>query len=165
MAAAGVRDVSGIRASWCSRASCFVLHTGIAWEHPPQELGFGSGMTCWRRLAEWTEAGEWSRPHEALLAELRGANALDSSRAAVDGSHIRALKGEPGPDEVPFRGRSEAGAGVLRVQHLVAPYGRGRAAVGRAGQAHATQIQTEACPGAGLLARLQHAVHVSAAVQ
>ncbi|MFJ3229286.1 IS5 family transposase [Streptomyces sp. NPDC086783] len=34
----------------------FVLHTGIAWEHLPQELGFGSGMTCWRRLAEWTEA-------------------------------------------------------------------------------------------------------------
>ncbi|GGP78789.1 hypothetical protein GCM10010278_66610 [Streptomyces melanogenes] len=25
----------------------FVLHTGIGWEHLPQELGFGSGMTCW----------------------------------------------------------------------------------------------------------------------
>ncbi|WP_413798418.1 hypothetical protein [Streptomyces iranensis] len=24
----------------------FVLHTGIAWEHLPQGLGFGSGMTC-----------------------------------------------------------------------------------------------------------------------
>ncbi|GGJ64502.1 hypothetical protein GCM10010121_088950 [Streptomyces brasiliensis] len=35
----------------------FVLHTGIAWEHLPQELGFRSGMTCWSRLAEWTEAG------------------------------------------------------------------------------------------------------------
>jgi transposase len=29
----------------------FVLHTGIQWEYLPQELGFGSGMTCWRRLA------------------------------------------------------------------------------------------------------------------
>lgn len=28
----------------------FVLHTGIQWEYLPQELGFGSGMTCWRRL-------------------------------------------------------------------------------------------------------------------
>ncbi|MFI9748211.1 transposase [Streptomyces sp. NPDC052494] len=28
-----------------------VLHTGIGWEHLPQELGLGSGMTCWRRLA------------------------------------------------------------------------------------------------------------------
>jgi transposase len=24
----------------------FVLHTGIQWEYLPQELGFGSGMTC-----------------------------------------------------------------------------------------------------------------------
>lgn len=29
----------------------------------------------------------------ALLAELHGANALEFSRAAVDDSHIRALKG------------------------------------------------------------------------
>ena len=28
----------------------FVLHTGIGWEHLPQELGFGCGMTAWRRL-------------------------------------------------------------------------------------------------------------------
>lgn len=27
----------------------FVLYTGIRWEFLPQELGFGSGMTCWRR--------------------------------------------------------------------------------------------------------------------
>ncbi|MEN9627471.1 MAG: hypothetical protein RJA10_698 [Pseudomonadota bacterium] len=27
----------------------FVLRTGIAWEDLPQELGYGSGMTCWRR--------------------------------------------------------------------------------------------------------------------
>lgn len=35
----------------------FVLHTGIAWEHLPQELGFGSGMTCWRRLADGPKPG------------------------------------------------------------------------------------------------------------
>jgi hypothetical protein len=28
-----------------------------------QELGFGSGMTCWRRLAEWTQG---RCPDEAL---------------------------------------------------------------------------------------------------
>jgi transposase len=43
-------------------------------------------MTGWRRLAEWTEAGVWPRLREVLLAELRRANALDFSRAAVDGS-------------------------------------------------------------------------------
>lgn len=80
----------------------FVLHTGIAWEHLPQELGFGSGMTCWRRLAEWTEAGVWPQLHEVLLAKLRSADALDFSRAAVDGSHLRALKGDPRRDEAPL---------------------------------------------------------------
>jgi hypothetical protein len=34
----------------------FVLHTGIAWEHLPRELGFGSGITCWRRMDEWQRA-------------------------------------------------------------------------------------------------------------
>jgi transposase len=76
----------------------FVLHTGIAWEHLPQGLGFGSGMTCWRRLAEWTEADVWPRLHEVLLAEPRRANVLDFSRASVDGSHIRALRGVPRQD-------------------------------------------------------------------
>jgi transposase len=35
----------------------FVLHTGIAWMHLPQELGYGLGYTCWRRLDEWQRAG------------------------------------------------------------------------------------------------------------
>ena len=49
----------------------FVLYTGIRWEFLPQELGFGSGMTCWRRLRDWNEAGVWQRLHELLLAELQ----------------------------------------------------------------------------------------------
>jgi transposase len=71
----------------------FVLYTGIRWEFLPQELGFGSGMTCWRRLRDWNDAGVWRRLHELLLAELRAAGLLDFSRAAVDGSHVRAMKG------------------------------------------------------------------------
>ena len=39
----------------------FVLYTGIRWEFLPQELGFGSGMTCWRRLRDWHEAGVWQK--------------------------------------------------------------------------------------------------------
>lgn len=42
--------------------------------------------------------GVWQQLHELLLAELHGANLLDWSRAAVDGSHVRALRGpEAGP--------------------------------------------------------------------
>ncbi|MFI8952742.1 IS5 family transposase [Streptomyces sp. NPDC053750] len=58
----------------------FVLHTGIQWEYLPQELGFGSGMTCWRRLAAWNEAGVWDRLQrrpagEAALEEPAGLGA------------------------------------------------------------------------------------------
>jgi transposase len=70
-----------------------VLYTAIRWEFLPQELGYGSGMTCWRRLRDWNEAGVWQQLHELLLAELRGAGMLDFSRAAVDSSHLRAMKG------------------------------------------------------------------------
>lgn len=79
------------------RGILFVLHTGIAWEFLPQELGFGSGMACWRRLRDWHEAGVWERLHEVLLAELHAAGKLDWSRAVIDGSHVRALKGGPKP--------------------------------------------------------------------
>ncbi|MGC9670086.1 IS5 family transposase [Planosporangium sp. 12N6] len=80
----------------------FVLHTGIPWEFLPQKLGFGSGMTCWRRLEEWNRAGVWQRLHELLLAELHGADRLDWSRAVIDSSQVRALKGGPktGPSPV-----------------------------------------------------------------
>ncbi|MFD8222191.1 IS5 family transposase [Streptomyces sp. NPDC059697] len=80
----------------------FVLYTGIPWEFLPQELGFGSGMTCWRRLRDWNDAGVWQRLHESLLAELNAAGALDWSRAVIDGSHVRAMKGGPptGPSPV-----------------------------------------------------------------
>ncbi|MEU1891380.1 transposase [Streptomyces pristinaespiralis] len=49
-----------------SQGILFVLRTGIAWEHLPQRLGFGSGMTCRRRLAEWTEAGVWTSPTQLI---------------------------------------------------------------------------------------------------
>ncbi|MGY1495850.1 IS5 family transposase [Streptomyces sp. QTS52] len=80
----------------------FVLHTGIQWEYLPQELGFGSGMTCWRRLAAWNEAGVWEELHLVLLRKLRAAGKLDWSRAVIDSSHVRAARRGPksGPSPV-----------------------------------------------------------------
>jgi transposase len=75
----------------------FVLHTGIAWRLLPQELGFGSGVTCWRRLREWQAAGVWERLHDELLVRLNRAGEIDWERAVVDSSHIRALLGGPTP--------------------------------------------------------------------
>ncbi|MGW2434252.1 IS5 family transposase [Streptomyces sp. NPDC001226] len=84
----------------------FVLHTGIQWEYLPQELGFGSGMTCWRRLAAWNEAGVWDNLHLVLLQKLRMAKKLDWSGAVIDSSHVRAARPRPksGPSPVD-RGR------------------------------------------------------------
>jgi transposase len=73
----------------------FVLHTGIGWEHLPQELGFGSGMTAWRRLRAWQQAGVWARLHALLLAELHAADQLEWERAIADSSHVQARKGAP----------------------------------------------------------------------
>ena len=71
----------------------FVLKSGIPWEMLPQEMGCGSGMTCWRRLREWQEAGVWQRLHELLLSKLRKADQIDWSRAVVDSGAIRAVGG------------------------------------------------------------------------
>jgi transposase len=83
----------------------FVLKTGIDWEDLPQEMGCGCGMTCWRRLAEWTEAGVWQRLHEMLLAELEYAGEIDRARATIDSSHVRARGGgeATGPSPVDRR--------------------------------------------------------------
>ncbi|MFF8196568.1 IS5 family transposase [Streptomyces bobili] len=59
---------------------------------PAQGTGFGSGMTCWRRLRDWNEAGVWQRLHEVLLAELNAAGRLDWSRCVVDSSHAQGAK-------------------------------------------------------------------------
>lgn len=35
----------------------FVRQSGIRWERLAQEIGRGSGMSCWRRLRDWPQAG------------------------------------------------------------------------------------------------------------
>ena len=75
----------------------FVLYTGIPWEFLPAGAGIRSGMTCRRRLRDGHQAGVWQRLHEVLLARLNVAGVIDWSRAAADGSHVRALKGGPRP--------------------------------------------------------------------
>ena len=70
----------------------FVLNAGIRWEDLPIQFGC-SGMTCWRRLRDWNEAGVWQKLHEVLLAELNAADKLDWSRAVIDSGSVRAMGG------------------------------------------------------------------------
>src|SRR5512134_2189176 len=60
----------------------FVLKSGLPWEMLPAEMGCGSGMTCWRRLRDWQQAGIWERLHHVLLDRLGRASLEEASRAA-----------------------------------------------------------------------------------
>ena len=71
----------------------FVLKTGITWRELPREVAGCSGVTCWRRLRDWTEAGVFPAVHTLLLDQLRALGQLDLDTMVVDGSHVRALKG------------------------------------------------------------------------
>jgi transposase len=78
-----------------------VLRSGIPWELLPQEMGCGSGVTCWRRLREWQQAGVWTRFHGTLLDRLGRADRLDWSRANLDSRLVAAKRGpshRPEPD-------------------------------------------------------------------
>jgi transposase len=78
----------------------FVLKSGIPWEMLPQKMGCGSGMTCWRRLKEWQEAGVWERLHLVLLNRLGEADQIDWERASLDSASIPAKRGEQKPERI-----------------------------------------------------------------
>jgi transposase len=90
----------------CLTGILFVLRSGIPWEMLPQELGCGSGMTCWRRLRDWQEAGIWQLIHFALLDWLARYGQIDWSRAVLDGSSVRAVFGGSRRGPIPQTGPS-----------------------------------------------------------
>jgi transposase len=77
----------------CLNGVIYVLRTGITWAELPRQLGYGSGVTCWRRLRDWQQTGVWDRLLALLLAELRAAGLLDLGHAVIDSSHVRAKRG------------------------------------------------------------------------
>lgn len=84
----------------CLVGIVFVLRTGIAWRDLPGEIG-ASGVTCWRRLRDWQQAGVWDRLLEELLAELNRRGRIDLSLAVADSASLRALKGGLTPGRTP----------------------------------------------------------------
>jgi transposase len=77
----------------CLTGIVFVLKSGIPWEMLPQELGCGSGMTCWRRVRDWQEAGVWEALQRTLLDRLGEADRIDWSRVSLDSASIPAKRG------------------------------------------------------------------------
>jgi len=75
----------------------FVLQTGMRRDDLPQELGGGSGSTCWRRLRDWQAAGVWRRLHRVLSDKLGEAGRIDWSRASLGSASVRAKGGARRP--------------------------------------------------------------------
>jgi transposase len=85
----------------CLTVIVFVLRTGCPWNLVPYELAGVSGVTCWRRFQEWTQAGVWSTLHRNLLNRLGILGKVDLSLAPIDSASIRAVFG--GTTRVPTR--------------------------------------------------------------
>ena len=80
----------------------YVLKTGIPWRSLPKQLGYGSGVTCWRRLREWQKAGVFILLFRNLLDRLGRCGTIDWSQACVDSATVPAKKGqnvEPNPTD------------------------------------------------------------------
>lgn len=84
----------------CLTGILFVLKSGTPWEYLPQEMGCGSGMTCWRRLRDWQAAGVWRKIWRELLDELGLADAIDWSTSAMDSCSLRAVLGGRKPGRI-----------------------------------------------------------------
>lgn len=80
----------------------FILRTGTPWRLLPQELGCGSGPTCWRRLRDWQQAGVWTALHRQILNWLGEEQAIDWSRASLDSLSVRAKRGASRPVPAPW---------------------------------------------------------------
>jgi transposase len=72
-----------------------VLESGIPWGQLPQEMGYGSGMSCWRRLRDWQQAGVWEQIHAVLMVALPSAGKIDWSRVVIESPSPRTLKVDP----------------------------------------------------------------------
>jgi transposase len=77
----------------CLSGIIFVLRSGIPWRMLPKQLRCGSGMTCWRRLRDWQQAGIWDLMHFVLLNWLSRHGEIDWSCAVVDSCSVRAVFG------------------------------------------------------------------------
>lgn len=83
----------------------YVLWSGLPWRLLPREMGCGSGVTCWRRLRDWQQAGIWEQMHFTLLDWCAQTKRLDWRWAVLDSSSVRSVgAGErSGPNPVDRR--------------------------------------------------------------
>ena len=95
----------------CLRGIVFVLRSGIPWSMLPADAFGVSGVTCWRRLRDWTAAGVWPAMHATILAHLESIGGVDHSIGVIDSASVRACFG----GRTPAPARSTAPSAVASV--------------------------------------------------
>jgi transposase len=96
----------------CLTGIVYVLRTGMPWRFVPNELGCGSGVTCWRRLREWTTTGVWPQIHTRLLRALAGEGQVDPTLGIIDSQSMRAVLGGGTPAPTPRIAAKRAASGI-----------------------------------------------------
>jgi len=96
----------------CLTGIVYVLRTGMPWRFVATELGWGSGVTCWRRLRDWTQAGVWPRIHEKLLGLLGRRGRLRAALVVMDSASVRAVLGGRTRGRTPRIGQKPGANGI-----------------------------------------------------
>ncbi len=104
--------------------NCVRAEDGVPWQSIPREMNCGSGSTCWRRFAEWTQLSVWPRLHTLILSALGRAGKVNLSRAVIDSASVRATFG--GTTRAPIRPIAQKGLQAARADRCL------RLAFGRA---------------------------------
>jgi len=99
----------------------FVPRSGTPWELLPQEMGCGSGMTCWRRLRDWQRAGVWEKLQRVLLDRLGRRHAIDFRRTALDSASVAAKRGALPQVQTQQIGARRAPSGTSSPTHKASP--------------------------------------------
>ena len=86
----------------CLRGLIFILRSGMAYALLPTEVFGVSGVTCWRRLRDWTRAGVWPELHRRVLNQLGKLGEIDQSKAVIDSQSVRAVFGGRTPGQTPW---------------------------------------------------------------
>src|SRR5437764_12974236 len=74
----------------CLTGIVFVLRSGLPWEMLPQEMGCGSGVTCWRRVRYWQRRGVWKKMLHALRQRVGQQKGIDCEHCCVASRTFRA---------------------------------------------------------------------------
>src|SRR5947209_8456030 len=75
----------------CFEGVVRVLRSGCRWRDLPPHLP--SGVTCWRRHADWTADGVWAGVWAVVVEELAAAGRLDTGELVADATFVPAQKG------------------------------------------------------------------------